>query len=70
MSQIGRLNAIQATNSTQASTNVNVTEAINIPIGKGNKALSGKTVAALTNPQPGDFMHCLNKIMGMVDFSA
>lgn len=71
MDQIGRLNAMQATGNTQAAANVKPTETVDIPIGKGgNYKLSGKTLEALVNPQPGDFMYNLNKMSGLIDFSA
>ena len=41
----------------------------NIPIGKATKPLSSDTMAALENPTDG-FMFALNKMSGLIDFSA
>lgn len=55
-------------NSTGIINNVNNT--INVPIGKSEKVLSSATMAALENPQKGSFMDYLNKMSGLIDFSA
>lgn len=70
MDQIGHLNALSAAGRTQAAANVQPIETVDIPIGKSNVKLSGRTLGALTNPQPGDFMFALNKISGLIDFNA